>query len=207
MRFEQVFFVVYLSSFGSSTIFYPSFENLFHQLIFNGTLPVCTSRTCYSTNDQANYSSFVINDEQLIRLASYQNRTTKKTSTCSGPFLIASTGIFCGKRLKYHQGRTIDQFLGIYYAEIPRSLEKPIKKRFDYSMKSASQSSPYCMQSLLMTENLSYGSFVMQNRFNENCLSLNIYRPDLRYGEKRKAIMLFSHGGSNQIGKNFDVLF
>jgi carboxylesterase type B len=38
-------------------------------------------------------------------------------------------------------------------------------------------------------------------------LSLNIYRPDLRYGEKRKAIMLFSHGGSNQLGKMRNVIF
>jgi carboxylesterase type B len=52
-----------------------------------------------------------------------------------------------------------------------------------------------------MAENLSYGSFVMQHHFNDNCLALNIYRPDLRYGEKRKAIMVFSHGGSNQLGK------
>jgi carboxylesterase type B len=56
------------------------------------------------------------------------------------------------------------------------------------------------MQSILMAENLSYGSFVMQQVFDDNCLSLNIYRADLRYGEKRKAIMLFSHGGSNQLG-------
>ena len=200
MQFEHFLFFASLS-FSSATILYPPLENLLEHLTSNDTLPVCTPQTCQSTADQANYASVPIDDEQLIRLAAYERRTSKKNSTCSGPYLIASTGIFCGKRVKYRHGRTIDQFLGIFYAETPRSLAKPTKKRFEYALRNASQSSPYCMQSLLMTENLSYGSFVMQNRFNENCLSLNIYRADLRYGEKRKAIMLFSHGGSNQIGR------
>ena len=203
MQFVSFFIFVSLSFSSSTTtrtILYPSFENLFEHLISNDTLPICTLQTCHSTTDQANYSSVNIDDEQLIRLASYQRQKTKTNSICSASYLITSTGIFCGKRLKYRHGRTIDQFLGIYYAEIPRSFEKPVKKHFEYLIQNASQSTPYCMQSLLMTENLSYGSFVMQNRFDENCLSLNIYRPDLRYGEKRKAIMLFSHGGSNQIG-------
>ncbi|CAF4515768.1 unnamed protein product, partial [Rotaria magnacalcarata] len=138
-------------------------------------------------------------DEYLLKLSSYNDIHRRKDSPRS-TFLIASTGIYRGKRIKYRNDRYIDQFLGIYYAEIPGSLEKPIKKRFNYSIKSATRYGPYCMQSLFMTENLSYGSFVMQNNFNNDCLSLNIYRPDLRYGEKRKAIMLFSHGGSNQIG-------
>ena len=75
-----------------------------------------------------------------------------------------------------------------------------MKKYFNYSLQNATKFSPCCLQSLLMANNLSYGSFIMRHHFNNNCLSLNIYRSDLRYGEKRKAIMLFSHGGSNQLG-------
>ena len=184
---------------SSTPILYPSFEKLVDHLTSHSTLPTCTASTCRSTSNQANFSHVHVTDEQLFKLASY-DRPDRKSNTCSGPYLIASTGIYCGKRLKYRHEHMVDQFLGVYYAEVPRSLRKPVKKRFDYSLQNATKFSPYCMQSLLMTENLSYGSFVMQNHFNDNCLSLNIYRADLRYGEKRKAIMLFSHGGSNQIG-------
>ncbi|CAF2718797.1 unnamed protein product [Rotaria sp. Silwood2] len=182
----------------SPTILYPSFERIVDQLSFNSTLPICTLLTCKKTETQANFSTINITDEYVFKLASY-DKISQKKSLFQRPYLISSTGIYCGKRIKY-RNHYIDQFLGIYYAEIPRSLEKPIKKRFNYSIQIATKYSPYCMQSLLMTENLSYGSFVMQNNFNDDCLSLNIYRADLRYGEKRKAIMIFSHGGSNQIG-------
>lgn len=197
--------LVYSSSYSSSSsttsrvILYPSFEHIVDHLSSNSTLPPCTVLTCKKTETQANFSTTYVTDAHLLKLASYDKMHQKKTSF-RRPFLVASTGIYRGKRIKYRNDRYIDQFLGVYYGEIPRSLEKPIKRRFNYSIQSAMKSSPYCMQSLLMTENLSYGSFVMQHNFNDDCLSLNIYRADLRYGEKRKAIMLFSHGGSNQIG-------
>jgi hypothetical protein len=187
------------SSSSSPIILYPSFRRIVDQLSFNSTLPECTSSTCKKTFSQANFSRINLTDEYLFKLSSYE-KTYPNNKTFRGPFLIASTGIYHGKRIKYRNNRYIDQFLGIYYAEMPQSLEKPIKKRFNYSLQNATKFSPYCMQSLLMTENLSYGSFIMQNDFHDNCLSLNIYRADLRYGEKPKAIMLFSHGGSNQIG-------
>jgi hypothetical protein len=195
------FFILLLQySSSSSIILYPSFERIVDQLSLNSTLPRCTSSTCKKTQTQANFSFINLTDEYLFKLSSYDNTINQKNKTLQGPFLIASTGIYRGKRIIYRNDRYIDQFLGIYYGEIPQSLEKPIKKRFNYSLQNATKFSPCCMQSLLMTENLSYGSFIMQNNFNDNCLSLNIYRADLRYGEKRKAIMLFSHGGSNQIG-------
>ncbi|CAF1408987.1 unnamed protein product, partial [Rotaria sordida] len=199
LRFQSHFTYSSSSSSSSPIILYPSFESIVNQLSFNSTLPLCTLLTCQKTKTQANFSTINVTDEDLFKLASY-DKISQKKSSLQRPFLITSTGIYYGKRIKYRNNRYIDQFLGIYYAEIPRSLKKPIKKRFNYSLQSAIKYGPYCMQSLLMTENLSYGSFVMQNNFNDNCLSLNIYRADLRYGEKRKAIMLFSHGGSNQIG-------
>lgn len=186
--------------YSSPTVLYPPIERIIDQLSTNSTLPICTLSTCETTETQANFSTVNMTDEYLLKLASYDKFRQRKKSSNPPPFLIASTGIYHGKRIKYRNSRSIDQFLGIYYAEMPRSLEKPIKRLFNYSLQSATKFSPYCMQSLFMTENLSYGSFVMQSNFNDDCLSLNIYRPDLRYGEKRKAIMLFSHGGSNQIG-------
>lgn len=185
------FLLLFHYSSSSSFILYPSFERIVNQLSLNSTIPKCTLLTCQKTTTQANFSSKEISDEHLFKLAAYHTRR---------PFLISSTGIYRGKRIKYRNDRYIDQFLGIYFAETPQSLKKPIKKRFNYSLQNATKFSPYCMQSLSMTENLSYGSFIMQSNFNDNCLSLNIYRADLRSGEKRKAIMLFSHGGSNQIG-------
>jgi len=195
------YFFILLFQYSSSIILYPSFERIVDQLSLNSTLPQCTLSTCQTTETQANFPLVNLTDEYLFKLASYDRMNNpNRNKSLQGPYLIASTGIYRGKRIKYRNDRYIDQFLGIYYAEIPQSLEKPIKKIFNYSLQNATKFSPYCMQSLLMTENLSYGSFIMQNNFNDNCLSLNIYRSDLRYGEKRKAIMLFSHGGSNQIG-------
>ncbi|CAF1213357.1 unnamed protein product [Rotaria sp. Silwood1] len=177
---------------SSSIIYYPSYELIFNHLLYNSTLPQDIKLKCKQTQTEANFSHINLSHEDLLKLASY-NKTNL------GPYLIVSTGIYQGKRIKYYN-RYIDQFLGIYYGELPKSLKKPIKKYFDYSLKNATEFSPSCMQSLSMTKNLSYGSFIMQHEFNNNCLSLNIYRADLRYGEEHKAIMVFSHGGSNQLG-------
>ncbi|CAF2729426.1 unnamed protein product [Rotaria sp. Silwood2] len=199
IRFLFYFFILLFQSneiYSSSLIIhYSSFERIIDQLLYNSTLPQCTISTCEQTQTQANFSHIKLSDETLLKLAIY-NKSDKKHP---GPYLIASTGIYQGKRLKYRD-QYIDQFLGIYYGELPEPLKKPVKKRFKYVLQKATKFSPSCMQSLSVTKNLSYGSFIMQHDFNKNCLSLNIYRADLRYGEKRKAIMIFSHGGSNQLG-------
>jgi hypothetical protein len=183
---------------SSPIVLYPSFKRIVDQLSYNSSLPECTFSTCKKTETQANFSNVKLSDEYLSKLSSY-DKINRNNNSIQGPFLISSTGIYRGKRLKYNH-RYTDQFLGIYYAEIPKSLRKPVKKRFNYTLQNATKFSPCCMQSISMAQNLSYGSFVMQHNFNDNCLSLNIYRADLRYGENRKAIMLFSHGGSNQLG-------
>lgn len=185
-------------SLSSPTILYPSLPKLVEYLSLNSTLPPCTLTTCQQTQTQTDYSNLEISDEMLLKLSSYE-RVNRKNASFHGPYLVSSTGIYRGKRMKY-SNRYVDQFLGIYYAEIPQSLQKPVKKFFNYTLQNATKFSPCCMQSILMAENLSYGSFAMQHQFDEDCLSLNIYRADLRYGEKRKAIMVFSHGGSNQLG-------
>ncbi|CAF1293392.1 unnamed protein product [Rotaria magnacalcarata] len=183
---------------SSPVILYPSFKRIANQLSHNSTLPECTLSTCKQTQTQANYTNIKVSDEHLFKLSSY-DKVNQRNPPYHGPYLVSSTGIYRGKRIEY-QNRYLDQFLGIYYGEIPKSLRKPVKKRFNYLLQNATKFSPSCLQSLSMTRNLSYGSFLMTQDFNEDCLSLNIYRPDLRYGEKRKAIMLFSHGGSNQLG-------
>jgi hypothetical protein len=205
IRFIFYFFIllfhsnIIYSSSSSPYIFYPSFQSIVDQLIYNSTLPQCTISTCRQTQSQADFANIHLSDEYLLKLSSYDKPNRKNTSSY-GPYLISSTGIYRGKRVKYRK-RYVDQFLGVYYGELPQSLKKPVKKRFNYSLQNATKASPCCMQSILMAENLSYGSFIMQHNFHDDCLSLNIYRADLRYGEKRKAIMLFSHGGSNQLGK------
>jgi len=206
IRYLVYFFILLFHSniihSSSPIVLYPSFKHIVDQLSYNSTLPQCTISTCEQTETQANFSNINLSDEDSLKLSPYE----KSNGSFHGPYLISSTGIYRGKRLKY-QRRYIDQFLGIYYGEIPKSLKKPVKKRFNYSLQNATKFSPCCMQSLMMAENLSYGSFVMHHNFNDDCLSLNIYRPDLRYGEKRKAIMLFSHGGSNQLGKMRNIIF
>jgi hypothetical protein len=184
----------------SPIVLYPSFKRIVDHLSSNSTLPQCTISTCKQTQTQANFSNIKNSNEYLLKL-SLCDKFNRKNTSIHGPYLISSTGIYRGKRIKY-SNRYIDQFLGIYYAERPELLKKPITKRFNYSLQNATKFSPCCMQSILMAENLSYGSFVMQRHFDDDCLSLNIYRANLCYGEKRKAIMLFSHGGSNQLGKD-----
>lgn len=182
----------------SSLTFYPSLDSLVNSLFWNSSLPSCTSTSCEQTETQANYPIKSMSDENLFKLANYDH-LQRTTRISHGPYLVSSTGIYRGKRLRYRR-QYVDQFLGIFYAEQPKSLEKPVKKSFQYSIQNASAFTSCCMQSLLMAENLSYGSFIMHQDFDEDCLSLNIYRADLRYGERRKAIMVFSHGGSNQLG-------
>ncbi|CAF0998244.1 unnamed protein product [Adineta ricciae] len=178
----------------TSFVLYPPLNHLIEQLTYNSTLPQCTLSTCYRTATQADFSTTDLTHDQLLKLSTYDKLLHDRK-----PYLISSTGIYHGQRIRYRK-RVVDQFLGIYYAEPPRPLEKPVKKRFDYVLQDATKFSACCMQSKMMAENLSYGSFLMQQNFSDNCLSLNIYRADLRHGEKRKAIMLFSHGGSNQLG-------
>lgn len=205
MNYVTIRFLVYFFIFlfhcnkicsSSPIILYPSYDLILNQLLYNSTLPQCTISTCKKTQTQANFSHINLSDDDLLKLSAYDKLNQKEISS---PYIITSTGIYQGKRLKYHN-RYVDQFLGIYYGELPDSLKKTTKKHFNYSIQNAIKFSPACMQSLSMTKNLSYGSFMMHQDFNSNCLSLNIYRSDLRYGEKRKAIMLFSHGGSNQLG-------
>lgn len=184
-----------------SSILYPSLRQLIDHLASNSTLPLCTLATCQQTSTQAVFPAGELTDDDLWKLSGYDtSQDYRKVKPSHAPYLIASTGFYRGKRIKYHK-RHVDQFLGILYAEVPHSLQKPVKKLFNGSLlQNATDFSPCCLQSLTMTENLTYGSFAIQQRFSNDCLSLNIYRADLRYGEKRKAIMLFSHGGSNQLG-------
>lgn len=208
VRFLFYLFIILLYSteiISSSPItLYPSFKHIVDQLSNDSTLPQCTAATCQETQTQANFIDTDVTHKLLLKLSSY-DKMKQKLTPFDGPYLISSTGIYRGKRIKY-QRRYVDQFLGIYYGELPKSLEKPVKKIFQYSLQNATKFTPACLQSLSMTKNLSYGPFVMKPDFNEDCLSLNIYRPDLRYGEKQKAIMMFSHGGSNQLGKLMGIL-
>ena len=189
------------SQLTGSSILYPSLRQLIEHLTSNSTLPPCTSATCQETQTQAVFPAAEFTDDDLWKLSAYDpSKANWKATPSHAPYLIASTGFYRGKRIRYYK-RHVDQFLGILYAEVPHSLQKPVKKRFNSSLQNATDFSPCCLQSLSMAENLTYGSFAMQQRFSNDCLSLNIYRADLRYGEKRKAIMLFSHGGSNQLGQ------
>lgn len=194
--FNELFIIVVchcLLTYVSSTtiISYPSYETIMNSLIVNSTLPSCEYVSCLQTRTQANFSHINLSNENLLKLSTYEKFRR--------PYIITTTGIYRGRRLKYSNGY-VDQFLGIYYAEIPQPLNKPIKKIFNYSLQNATKFSSSCLQSLTMASNLSYGSFGMRQNFSDDCLSLNIYRADLRSGERQKAIMLFSHGGSNQLG-------
>jgi hypothetical protein len=143
VRFLFHFFILLFHSHilysSSPIVFYPSFERIVDQLSHNSTLPQFTSSTCNQTQTQANFSNVNLSDEYLFKL-SYNKFNPKHP-----PYLISSTGIYRGKRIKYNN-RYIDQFLGIHYAEIPQSLKKPVKKRFKYFLQNSTKIITCCIQ-------------------------------------------------------------
>lgn len=111
-------------------------------------------------------------------------------------FLINTTsGLVRGKLTKV-QDVFVQKYLGVPYGEKPVRFELPVLRKYDETIINATERTPACLQA---RGSLSYGPFELDDLYDEDCLSLNLYIPKTD-SSVPKAIMVFCHGGSNQIG-------
>ncbi|CAF2120363.1 unnamed protein product [Rotaria magnacalcarata] len=110
--------------------------------------------------------------------------------------LNTTSGLFKGKLTKI-QDVPIKQYLGIPYGEKPLRFQIPILRRYNNkAILQAVRRTPACLQA---PSSLSYGPFELTDMYDEDCLALNIFIPKTK-SSTPKAIMVFCHGGSNQVG-------
>ncbi len=91
----------------------------------------------------------------------------------------------------------IQQFFGIPYGEKPARFEMPVLRKYNSTLIRATERTSGCLQA---PGGLSYGPFELSDMYEEDCLTLNIFIPKKSKSISPKAIMVFCHGGSNQVG-------
>lgn len=106
-----------------------------------------------------------------------------------------TSGIFEGKEVII-DNVPIRQYFGIPYAEKPARFELPKLRKYNSTITRVTERTPGCLQA---SGGLSYGPFELPDMYDEDCLTLNIFIPK-RQLKLLKAIMVFCHGGSNQVG-------
>jgi len=109
--------------------------------------------------------------------------------------LNTTSGRFNGKEVILNNIR-VRQYYGIPYGEKPGRFEMPILRKYNSSINDATQRPAGCLQA---AGGLSYGPFELSDMYEEDCLTLNMFIPKTR-SSAPKAIMVFCHGGSNQVG-------
>ena len=128
-------------------------------------------------------------------------------SISSNPILNTTSGVYRG-RLVRHENRTVEQFLGIQYAQIPRRFHRArLIEKQNEMMVNATDFGPICkpvhgqctIASNITFCSLTYGIFSVNSLSVEQCLYLNIFKPTSQSNRKR-AIFMWIHGGSGQIG-------
>ena len=107
-----------------------------------------------------------------------------------------TSGQFEGKEILINYV-PIQQFFGIPYGEKPLRFELPILRKYNSTIIQATERASGCLQA---PGGLSYGPFELSDMYEEDCLTLNIFIPKTKYSSSPKAIMVFCHGGSNQVG-------
>jgi carboxylesterase type B len=110
--------------------------------------------------------------------------------------LNTTSGIFQGKEIRI-SNVTIRQFLGVPYGEKPIRFQMPVLRKYNNkTITYAIKRTPACIQA---PGGLSYGPFDLLDMYDEDCLTLNMFLPTIQ-SLTPKAIMVFCHGGSNQVG-------
>ena len=91
----------------------------------------------------------------------------------------------------------IRQFFGIPYGERPGRFALPVLRKYNATkLIPATERAPACLQA---AGGLSYGPFELSDMYDEDCLTLNMFIARTT-SSAPKAIMVFCHGGSNQVG-------
>jgi carboxylesterase type B len=107
-----------------------------------------------------------------------------------------TSGLFHGKEMLIHDV-SIRQFFGIPYGEKPGRFQMPILRKYNgKTITYAIKRTPACIQG---AGGLSYGPFELSDMYDEDCLTLDMFIPKTK-SDTAKAIMVFCHGGSNQVG-------
>ncbi|CAF2143883.1 unnamed protein product [Rotaria magnacalcarata] len=107
-----------------------------------------------------------------------------------------TSGLFEGKEIII-DNVPVRQFFGIPYGEKPARFEMPqLRKYNSTAVIRATERAPGCLQA---SGGLSYGPFELSDMYEEDCLTLNMFIPKTK-SLSPKAIMVFCHGGSNQVG-------
>ena len=133
-------------------------------------------------------------------------------STCAGHLLNTTSGIYTGNTV-YYRNITIHQYLGIEYGRIKKRFERaePIIRQND-SIINATSFGSVCIPTkgscttntdihpVTMTCSVNYGIFSIKSITTEQCLFLNVYIPVTNNNKSKKAILMWIHGGSGQVG-------
>ncbi|CAF1503813.1 unnamed protein product [Rotaria magnacalcarata] len=134
-------------------------------------------------------------------------------STLAVQLLNTSSGIYVGQTVNY-ENAIVQRYLGIQYGNVNKRFDRAtlIERENDQIM-NATKFGPSCKP----TEgscgttavfdrstsqcSLSYGIFSVKSSLAEQCLFLNVYMPvSSNNKRKKKAIFIWIHGGSGQIG-------
>ena len=107
-----------------------------------------------------------------------------------------TSGRYQGKEVLVKQV-PIRQFFGIPYGERPARFALPVLRKYNATkLIPATERAPGCLQA---PGGLSYGPFELPDMYDEDCLTLNMFIARTK-STAPKAIMVFCHGGSNQVG-------
>lgn len=134
------------------------------------------------------------------------------SSTVAAQLLNASSGIYSGLTVTY-DNNVVRQYLGIEYARVHRRFDRatPVLRNSDRVIP-ATAFGPLCKPTAgSCTGNpalnpfgpscsISYGIFAIKAIPTEQCLFLNVFSPVTKPNSGKKAIFMWIHGGSGQIG-------
>ncbi|XP_061409954.1 acetylcholinesterase-like isoform X1 [Lethenteron reissneri] len=129
------------------------------------------------------------------------------------PFLVLSTcsihsntvirtvarGKLQGLRINLGQGISVEAFVGVPYAKPPIGdlrFKKPVPLEKWDGVYNATTFSPACYQKPWFLEEISFGKF---DHFDEDCLYLNVFIPEVDTADKM-AVMVWIHGGAYRYG-------
>ena len=122
-----------------------------------------------------------------------------------GQVLNATSGIYVGRTVDY-RNITVRQYLGIEYGRIRKRFDRAevIRRENNQSILNATSFGPICKPTRSLCTNgttsctIKYGIFSLNSSANEQCLFLNVFIPMIN--QEKKAIFMWIHGGSSQIG-------
>ena len=126
--------------------------------------------------------------------------------------LNTTSGVYVGRTVHF-ENILVRQYLGIQYARIPKRFNRAeLIRRQNDTIRNATSFGPVCKPSAGSCAgtpigfpttpycSVNYGIFSVKSIPAEQCLFLNLFIPVTPYDQRRKAIFIWIHGGSGQIG-------